>query len=115
MTKKNEKESSSIFDETMPHQINAPNFKGTGEKLQEPFVNKNGVVIGDSLYNSPNSPLNQWSDDIDPAIMAGDDWVHPTNDIGWNTPENRELIEEKKKPNGAPFMHPTEDVSYGTD
>ncbi|MGM7682343.1 DUF3905 domain-containing protein [Cytobacillus sp. Hm23] len=115
MAKKEDKISSPILDETQPHQINAPSFKGTGKKMQEPFVNKNGVVIGDSMYNSPNSPLNQWSDDIDPEIMAGDDWVHPTNDIGWNTPENRDLIEKNNNPNGAPFMHPTEDTSYGTD
>lgn len=32
---------------------------------------------------------------MDPEIMAGDQWVHPTNDIGWNTTENRELLESK--------------------
>ncbi len=48
---------SPILDETMPHQIHAPSFKGTGIKTQPPFVNKYGVVIGDSKYNSPNLPL----------------------------------------------------------
>jgi hypothetical protein len=47
--------------------------------------------------------------------MSGDEWVHPTNDIGWNTSENRDLVESKKKPKGYPFMHPTKDVSHGKD
>jgi hypothetical protein len=116
ITLRNKKEiQSPILDETQPHQIDAPSFKGTGIKMQPPFVNKYGVVIGDSKYNSPNSPLNQWSDETDPCVMAGDEWVHPTNDIGWNTEENRKLLEEKKRPKGAPFMHPSKDVSYGQD
>ena len=44
-------------------------------------MNPYDVVIGDSKYNSENSPLNNWSDEVDPAIMAGDEWIHPTNDI----------------------------------
>lgn len=112
---KKENEDKFSLDETLPHQIHAPSWKGTGMKMEKPFVNDYGVMIGDSFYNSENSPLNHWSDDIDPAIMAGDQWVHPTNDIGWNTPENRELLEEKRKPNGVPFMHPDKDVSYDSD
>ncbi|MEO2077335.1 MAG: DUF3905 domain-containing protein [Bacillus sp. (in: firmicutes)] len=103
------------INETMPHQINAPSFEGTGIKMEDPFVNKFGVTIGDSLYASKNSPLENWSEDTDPSIMAGDEWVHPTNDIGWNTTENRELLESKRKPQAVPFMHPTKDVSKGTD
>lgn len=103
------------IDETLPHQINAPSFKGTGIDQKPPFKNKHGVIIGDSHYRSPNSPLENWSDNTDPAIMAGDDWVHPTNDIGWNTEENQKLLEKKRKPNAYPFMHPTKDVSKGTD
>lgn len=100
---------------TLPHQINAPNWEGTGKELEEPFTNEYGVVIGDSFYDSPNSPLNKWSDEIDPAIMSSDCWVHPTNDIGWNSPENRELVEQELSPNQSPFMHPTIDVSKGAD
>ncbi|TLS38968.1 DUF3905 domain-containing protein [Pseudalkalibacillus caeni] len=103
------------MDGTLPHQINAPSFTDTDEKLKKPFVNDFDVVIGDSLYNSNNSPLNNWSDEVDPAVMAGDQWVHPTNDIGWNTEENRELIEKKVRPKGTPFMHPSKDVSYLRD
>ncbi|MEH7525069.1 DUF3905 domain-containing protein [Bacillus sp. JJ1503] len=103
------------IDETLPHQIEAPSFKGTGIKMEAPFENSLGVVIGDSFYSSENSPLENWSKDTDPSIMAGDEWVHPTNDIGWNTSENKDLLERKKRPQGVPFMHPTHDVSKGTD
>jgi hypothetical protein len=113
--KNNKNENNFSIDETLPHQISAPSFKDTGIQMQPPFKNPHGVIIGDSLYSSPNSPLENWTDETDPAIMSGDEWVHPTNDIGWNTSENRELLEGKKKPKGYPFMHPTKDVSHGKD
>jgi hypothetical protein len=113
--KQNNEHEIPYIEETMPHQSNAPVFKGSGKKMKPPFVNEHGVVIGDSLYNSKNSPINNWSDDVDPSIMAGEAWVHPTNDIGWNTAENRELIEKKVPPNGVPFTHPDKDVSYNQD
>ncbi|MFL6562316.1 MAG: DUF3905 domain-containing protein [Bacillus sp. (in: firmicutes)] len=113
--KKKQSEEQLHIDETFPHQINAPSFEGTGIEIEPPFVNKHGVTIGDSHYSSENSPLEKWSKDTDPSIMAGDEWVHPTNDIGWNTTENRELLESKKKPQAYPFMHPTKDVSHGSD
>lgn len=111
MTKKD----SFSLEETLPHQASAPSWKGTGISMQKPFINEHGVVIGDSFYDSKHSPLNQWSDDVDPAIMAGDQWVHPTNDIGWNTDENRELIESKRKPDGFPYTHPDKDAGYRQD
>ena len=113
--KKKAKIDSPILEDTMPHQINAPTFKDSNKKMEAPFVNEFGVVIGDSLYNSKNSPLNNWTEDTDPEIMAGDRWVHPTNDIGWNSSENREIIENNTKPKGVPFMHPSKDVSYAKD
>lgn len=103
------------IDGTLPHQINAPDYKKSTRTMQKPFVNQYGVVIGDSFYDSPQSPLNNWSTDVDPSVMAGDEWVHPTNDIGFNTTENRELLEDNEPPQGAPFMHPTIDVSHGKD
>ncbi|MEH7012953.1 DUF3905 domain-containing protein [Neobacillus niacini] len=116
MTKENKEIDENLtINETMPHQINAPSFEGTGIKMQPPFVNEHGVVIGDSQYASPNSPLENWTENTNPEIMAGDEWVHPTNDIGWNTAENRELLESKKKPQAYPFMHPDKDVSKGSD
>ncbi|WP_456275781.1 DUF3905 domain-containing protein [Bacillus sp. AK128] len=104
-----------ISNETMPHQSNSPVFKGSGVKMEKPFINEHGVVIGDSFYDSPNSPLNNWSEETDPSVMSGDEWVHPTNDIGWNTSENRELVEKKIPPQGVPFTHPDKDVSYNQD
>ncbi|UQD51500.1 DUF3905 domain-containing protein [Bacillus methanolicus] len=113
--KSNKKMKKYDIDGSLPHQIHAPSFKGTGIEIEPPFENSFGVIIGDSKYTSPNSPLENWSDKTDPAIMSGDEWVHPTNDIGWNTSENRELLESKKQPQGYPFMHPTKDVSHGND
>ncbi len=99
---------SPILDETIPHQMNFPSFKGTGITMEPPFVNEYGVVIGDSLYDSPDSPLNNWSDEVDPFIMAGNEWIHPTNDIGWTAEENQELLAERKQLDNGPdiFMHP---------
>lgn len=102
------------IDGTLPHQISAPDFKNSTRSIQKPFVNEFGVVIGDSFYDSQKSPLNQWSTETDPSVMAGDQWVHPTNDIGWNTIENKELLEDDRQ-TGARFMHPTHDVSKGKD
>lgn len=114
MTNKKKLEKISI-DGTLPHQISAPDFKNSKIKMEPPFVNQHGVVIGDSHYSSPNSPLEQWSEKTDPAIMSGDEWVHPTNDIGWNTPENRALLETKERPQSSIFMHPSKDVGYRKD
>ncbi|NHM29551.1 DUF3905 domain-containing protein [Neobacillus terrae] len=114
MSKKHNKDQVSL-NETLPHQINAPSFKGTGISMKPPFVNKFGVKIGDCLYSSPDSPLENWSSETDPAIMSGEEWVHPTNDIGWNSAENRDLLEHQRKPQAYPFMHPTKDVSHGKD
>ncbi|MGG1662426.1 DUF3905 domain-containing protein [Brevibacillus sp. NRS-1366] len=102
------------LDGTLPHQISAPDFKNSSRSIQKPFVNEFGVVIGDSLYDSQDSPLNNWSTETDPEIMSGDRWVHPTNDIGWNSSENKELLEDQRI-KGARFMHPTIDVSKGKD
>ncbi|MFD1735512.1 DUF3905 domain-containing protein [Bacillus salitolerans] len=116
LDKKNKQDIETPFiNETMPHQASAPIFKGSGKKMEPPFVNEHGVVIGDSFYDSENSPLNNWSEDVDPSIMSGDEWVHPTNDIGWNTEENRELVEQNIEPQGVPFTHPDKDVSYNQD
>ncbi|MCW9130565.1 DUF3905 domain-containing protein [Bacillus paramycoides] len=97
---------SPILDETLPHQMNFPSFKGTGKQMQQPFVNQYDVVIGDSKYNSENSPLTNWSDEVDPAIMAGEEWVHPTNDIGWISEENQELLKNEVDNKNDAFMHP---------
>ncbi|KPV59287.1 hypothetical protein QJ48_12000 [Paenibacillus sp. A3] len=79
---------------------------------REAFVNEYGVLIGDHIYQSEQSPLEQWSDETDPAIMSGDQWVHPYKDVGFQTTENRELFEQGIVPQGYPFMHSDKDVAY---
>ncbi|WP_199622306.1 DUF3905 domain-containing protein [Paenibacillus alkalitolerans] len=76
------------------------------------FINDSGVVIGDHDYDSPQSPLNQWTEDTDPTVMAGDEWVHPYKDIGFRTEENRDYFERGISPKAGVFMHPFNDVAY---
>jgi|HigsolmetaAR203D_1030402.scaffolds.fasta_scaffold00441_13 hypothetical protein len=95
-----------------PYEINfLPEFR-EGRGPEEPFINEYGVIIGDHMYQSPNSPLENWSTDTDPEIMSGDQWVHPFKDIGFLTTENREYFEQGIPPQGAQFMHPDKDVAY---
>lgn len=88
-----------------------PEFR-EGRGPREPFVNEYGVVIGDHHYDSPDSPLNQWSTDTDPAVMAGDQWVHPYKDIGFQTAENRDYFERGIPPKAGIFMHQDKDSAY---
>jgi Protein of unknown function (DUF3905) len=57
------------------------------------------------------TPLDHWSTDIDPAIMAGDEWASedPNSDPG------AERIAEHYGLTymGAQFMHPMHDTNYG--
>lgn len=82
-----------------------------GRGPEEPFVNSHGVVIGDHEYVSSNSPLEQWTEDTDPNVMAGDEWVHPYKDVGFTTADNRAIFEEGQAPMGGIFMHPTHQAS----
>lgn len=101
-------------DELDPFEINfLPQFLH-GRGPRKPFVNQHGVVIGDHDYSSPHSPLENWTVDTDPAIMAGDEWVHPFKDIGFHTEENRNYFEKGIEPQGGVFMHPDKDVAYET-
>ncbi|NIK80339.1 hypothetical protein FHS15_005523 [Paenibacillus castaneae] len=83
-----------------------------GRGKREPFINEYGVVIGDHDYESPDSPLSQWSVDTDPAVMAGDQWVHPFKDIGFQTAENRDIFERGIVPQSGIFMHPDKNSAY---
>lgn len=95
-----------------PYEINfLPEFT-EGRGPREPFVNDYGVVIGDHMYQSPNSPLEQWDENTDPAVMSGDQWVHPFKDIGFLTEENRQFFEKGIPPQGGIFMHPNQDAAY---
>ena len=84
-----------------------------GEAKKGPYINRYGVVIGDHEYVSANSPLEQWTENTDPAVMAGDQWVHPYKDIGFQTTENRELFEKGIAPQSGIFMHPDKNAAYG--
>lgn len=95
-----------------PYEINFREEFLSGRGPREPFVNEYGVVIGDHMYDSPESPLNNWSKDTDPAVMSGDQWVHPFKDIGFHTRENRDYFERGIKLHGGMFMHPNEDAAY---
>ncbi|QGQ98613.1 DUF3905 domain-containing protein [Paenibacillus psychroresistens] len=101
-------------DELDPFEINfLPQYKqGRGPK--GPFINQYGVLIGDHEYVSEESPLEQWTENTDPAVMAGDQWVHPYKDIGFLTTENREYFEQGIAPQSGIFMHPDKNAAYGT-
>lgn len=115
--RKQEMDEGSIRDQTGqedldPFEINfLPEFrKGRGPR--KPFVNSFGVVIGDHDYESENSPLEQWTTDTDPAVMAGDQWVHPFKDIGFHSNENRDYFEKGIPPQSGIFMHPDKNSAY---
>lgn len=96
-----------------PYEIEfLPQFR-EGRGPEAPFVNEYGVVIGDHMYESSESPLEQWSTDTDPAIMAGDQWVHHFKDIGFLTEENRDWFERGIQPEAGQFFHPEHDAARG--
>lgn len=68
--------------------------------------------------NKKESPLDQWSEEVDPAIMSGQHWERDSHspeeiDIGWKSEENQDLL-QGRLPQGGRFMHPVHDVSYDT-
>lgn len=83
-----------------------------GRGPREPFVNEHGVVIGDHDYASAQSPLENWSKDVDPETMSGEQWVHPYKDVGFQTADNRRMFEQGIPPQGGIFMHPDKDAAY---
>jgi len=101
-------------DSLDPFEINfLPQFR-EGRGPRKPFVNEFGVTIGDHIYESPESPLSQWTKDTDPMVMTGDRWVHPFKDIGFQTAENRDYFEKGISPaaQGGRFMHPDKNAAY---
>jgi hypothetical protein len=88
-----------------------PEFR-KGRGPEEPFVNPYGITIGDHEYDSPDSPLNHWSTDTDPVVMAGEEWIHPFKDVGFHTQENRDYFEKGISPKAGIFMHPFKDSAY---
>jgi hypothetical protein len=95
-----------------PFEINfLPQFR-QGRGPEDPFINQYGVIIGDHEYVSEQSPLEQWTENTDPAVMSGDQWVHPYKDIGFQTTENREYFEQGIQPQSGIFMHPDKNTAY---
>jgi hypothetical protein len=91
-----------------------PQFK-QNRGPRQPFVNQYGVVIGDHNYESEHSPLENWSEDTDPSVMGGDEWVHPYKDVGFTTAENRDYFEKGISPQSGVFMHPTLNAFYDAE
>lgn len=54
------------------------------------------------------TPLDHWSTDIDPVLMAGDEWVNNDSDPG----TERILEGQGGTRMGAQFMHPMHDTTY---
>lgn len=76
-------------------------------------------TIGEDVPVWRETPLDHWSSDIDPVVMAGDEWVEPiqselmSNDsLADPGAKWWEGYQEDREP-GAPFLHPTHDVTYG--
>ncbi len=67
-----------------------------------------------NAMENKDTPLDNWSKEVDPSIMSGDEWVDNQNDIGNKAIENEEL-EGGIMTQSSIFMHPTHDVSYGKD
>lgn len=106
------KETLDTVEDLDPFEINfLPRFR-QGRGPEKAFTNPFGVVIGDHDYESAQSPLEQWTENTDPSVMAGDQWVHPFKDIGFQSDENRDYFERGIAPQSGIFMHPDKNVAY---
>ena len=74
----------------------------------------NKAEFAKEAMENKETPLDNWSKETDPAIMSGDEWVDPNNDIGDKSIENEEL-EKGIMTQSSVFMHPIYDVSYKKD
>lgn len=70
-----------------------------------------------SLDPNPKTPLDNWSVEIDPAVMSGDHWAQeensPLEQLDFFNTDNCEETSAKKEHPYHMFMHPTLNVSYG--
>lgn len=57
------------------------------------------------------TPLDHWNRDIDPAVMAGDEWVTQHSDPG----SQRIAQDAGGTLIGEQFMHPQHDTTYDLD
>jgi hypothetical protein len=60
------------------------------------------------------TPLDHWSTDVDPVLMAGDEWAMDDPEAD---PGARRLDEGRAGTltGGARFMHPTHDTNWGLE
>lgn len=74
---------------------------------------KNNRNVSDDAKDAPwrHTALDNWSKDVDPAIMSGDQYVDNDHDLGTTRRENLELMNGTASPVMAPFMHPQHDAS----
>lgn len=65
---------------------------------------------------NPITPLDNWSINVDPAIMSGDHWVQeenaPLEEIGYADSKDCHVVQTNMTPPKSMFMHPTINVSY---
>jgi hypothetical protein len=66
---------------------------------------------------NPRTPLDNWSVDIDPAIMSGDHWAQeensPLEQLDFFDNGHCEEVSAKSEHPYNMFMHPSINVSYG--
>lgn len=58
--------------------------------------------------------LSNWSKDVDPAVLAGDEWSDAAELAEMNK-EGDADFRERPRAFGAMFTHPTHDASYNND
>ncbi len=58
--------------------------------------------------------LNNWSTDVDPAVLAGDEWSD-ADELSALNKEGDADFRERPHAFGGMFMHPTIDASYNND
>ncbi|MFD2169438.1 DUF3905 domain-containing protein [Tumebacillus lipolyticus] len=85
----------------------------TSEHQHRSVEEKGQRLRNDDSLDAPwrNTPLDNWSRDVDPFIMAGDQYVDNDHDLGTTRRENVEIMNGEINPVMAPFMHPTHDAS----
>lgn len=59
------------------------------------------------------TPLDHWSREVDPAVMAGDEWS--SNDPREDPGAQRMVERQGGTRMGERFMHPQHDTSYGLE
>ncbi|WP_096199347.1 DUF3905 domain-containing protein [Bacillus sp. FJAT-45350] len=66
---------------------------------------------------NPETPLDNWDENVDPAQMSGDHWVEEENAPLQEFFDTKDcnVVEEKMSDPAAMFQHPSINVTYGND